>query len=307
MNVKILVCYHKKDILYKSNILVPIHCGRAVATEKHKDGQISAADYDWLLRNTIGDDTGDNISKLNREVNEMTAIYWAWKNYDKLGNPDFIGLCHYRRLFNFADTTKNPLMRQEFPYLFGNTKWCVKKLLQKNQCVLTTPDDCETGSVLQCVCMAFDKMLNLSEKYHPRLYAAQTSNQREHLFYGKNMFIMSRDDFFDYCNEIFPIMFDILNNENRGDLFIKSLTGYTEGLSTWLPRLTGYVMEYVSSLYFLYLAHNRKTAVVDFQMMPAYSSVARWLLSVDNRKVHGKKYKVLILFGFIFKLHEVTK
>ena len=130
MNVKILVCYHKKDVLYKSNILVPIHCGRAVATEKHKDGQISAADYDWLLRNTIGDDTGDNISKLNREVNEMTAIYWAWKNYDKLGNPDFIGLCHYRRLFNFADTTKNPLMHWAFPYLFGNTKWCVKKLLQ---------------------------------------------------------------------------------------------------------------------------------------------------------------------------------
>lgn len=47
----------------------------------------------------IGDDTGDNISALNDSYNEMTALYWAWKNYDKLGNPDYIGLMHYRRHF----------------------------------------------------------------------------------------------------------------------------------------------------------------------------------------------------------------
>ena len=38
--------------------------------------------------------------KKNRNINELTALYWAWKNYDKLGNPDYIGLMHYRRQFS---------------------------------------------------------------------------------------------------------------------------------------------------------------------------------------------------------------
>ena len=29
----------------------------------------------------------------------MTSLYWAWKNYDKLGNPEYVGLMHYRRHF----------------------------------------------------------------------------------------------------------------------------------------------------------------------------------------------------------------
>lgn len=57
----------------------------------------------WLTSNMIGDDTGDNISHKNSSYNELTAVYWAWKNYDKLGNPDYIGLMHYRRHFIFRE------------------------------------------------------------------------------------------------------------------------------------------------------------------------------------------------------------
>ena len=99
-NVKILVAYHKPAPLLKSDVLVPIHLGRSLGCETSKDGILSSSDYQWMLDNMIGDDTGDNISHLNRFFNEMTAIYWAWKNYDKLGNPDYIGLMHYRRVFS---------------------------------------------------------------------------------------------------------------------------------------------------------------------------------------------------------------
>ena len=99
--VKILISYHKPSVLLQDDVLTPIHVGRALATESSKDGNMSEEDYQWMLDNMIGDDTGDNISHLNREFCELTAMYWAWKNYDKLGNPEYIGFMHYRRHLNF--------------------------------------------------------------------------------------------------------------------------------------------------------------------------------------------------------------
>jgi hypothetical protein len=44
------------------------------------------------------DNTLDNISLKNDNYCELTACYWLWKNLDDI---DYIGLCHYRRYFNF--------------------------------------------------------------------------------------------------------------------------------------------------------------------------------------------------------------
>ena len=68
------------------------------------------------------DDSGDNISSLNHALNEMTSIYWFWKNYD-WRSLDYVGFNHYRRLFDpkdFADYKDYDLIVMK-PYQFSST------------------------------------------------------------------------------------------------------------------------------------------------------------------------------------------
>ena len=101
-DLKILVCYHKPSLLpEKDSVFIPIHVGRLLQNAPSKDGSMKSGDWDWLNAHMGGDETGDNISCKNREYCELTATYWAWKNYDKIGSPAYFGLAHYRRHFNF--------------------------------------------------------------------------------------------------------------------------------------------------------------------------------------------------------------
>ena len=95
--VKILLAYFKPTYLFKNDLLIPVHAGRAVAMLESRDGFLTPEQIKWMQKNTIGDDSGDNISRLNRNFCEMTVQYWAWKNFDAVGNPDFIGFMQYRR------------------------------------------------------------------------------------------------------------------------------------------------------------------------------------------------------------------
>ena len=90
--IKILVTYKSRHKIIKSDIFTPIQTGRAIADE--------------IFDEMIGDDTGKHISNKNPYFCEMSAIYWAWKNYEQLGNPEYIGFMHYRRHLLFSPDIK---------------------------------------------------------------------------------------------------------------------------------------------------------------------------------------------------------
>ena len=79
-NVSIYVLTHKKFDCPIDEMYLPL-----------LNGSINYNDDFGYLR----DDSGDNISDLNKYYAEMTGEYWAWKNSD----ADIIGFCHYRRYF----------------------------------------------------------------------------------------------------------------------------------------------------------------------------------------------------------------
>jgi hypothetical protein len=66
MNIRIFVAAHKTYKMPTDTIYQPIFVGTLL--------------HNQVPEGYISDGTGQNISKLNPNFNELTAIYWAWKN-----------------------------------------------------------------------------------------------------------------------------------------------------------------------------------------------------------------------------------
>ncbi len=212
-NIKILVCYHKKDKLFKNDVLTPIHCGRSLALEKAKVDKVAEENCKWLQSNMIGDDTGENISFKNMTYCELTALYWAWKNYDKLGNPEYIGLMHYRRLFDFL----NKYLSNEFSECINIKDWDSEKILSvldNIDIVLPKPFDFEkegTNIREQYADSHSIDDLNtvidiMNEKYSDTDMNAINEYLGEYKSAMCNMFVMKRELFFEYCSWLFDIL-----------------------------------------------------------------------------------------------------
>lgn len=312
-NVKILVCYHKKDKLYKNEILVPIHCGRSIAFQKSKDGTLSQDEYEWLVNNTTGDNTGENISELNREVNEMTALYWAWKNYDKLGNPDYIGLAHYRRLFDFSSFTKFSLFKlYNLPLFLGLNSKTINQIL-KNYSFVSRGVKKFLPIYTDYKYDFYQNIINLSENYHPILYKQYNEFLKNKDFFCTNMFVMKKEDFFEMCKEIFPIMFDLLNKDIKdvSKQFLNNIKQkcdekqYEEALKIYnnnegtFPRIIGYAMERILSLYFMHLheKYQDKALKNPIMFIKPHARLNLLLQNIFSIKNKNYNHKVLTILG----------
>ena len=59
---------------------------------------------EWSRENLFFDDSGDNISSKNAVLNEMTSIYWFWKNRLPADlRIKYVGFNHYRRFFDLDE------------------------------------------------------------------------------------------------------------------------------------------------------------------------------------------------------------
>ena len=218
-NFKLFLTYKEKHQIIKSDYLIPIQTGRAISDE--------------IFEEMIGDDTGNNISKENNKYNELSAQYWVWKNYDKIGNPDYVGFMHYRRHFIFDNSllkgTENTWMKNSFVFRKENIddnyiqtnfdKKTIESHLKAHDLIVLKPYDVknlERKNIREQIAFlpqqqaeTFDIMLASVTKLFPEYTIDVNELRTSSIQYLCNMFVMSKKLFFEYSNFCFTVLKDI--------------------------------------------------------------------------------------------------
>lgn len=240
-NIKILIASHKPFKIPNGQYFEPIHVGRDIALNLSKDGKINEKDYQWLLKNTIGDNSGDNISNKNRYYSECSALYWAWKNYDKLDNPDYIGLMHYRRhfIFNeeyFNNKEKNKweqalsyitelLIDDNYQKRIGLNDENIKEYCEKYDLIVSKDSNLELiynrnlredykQTIPGVNVKDFDLMVEIVKNDYPEYKKVLEENINGYKKSLYQMFIMRKELFFEYCEFLFGVLFKIEDKMN---------------------------------------------------------------------------------------------
>ena len=227
--LKIFVVYYKPAPLIKTEIFEPIQGGRIISNTPSRAGKFTKEEIDWLKNNMIGDETGENISELNRYFAEITALYWIYKNT----NTPFVGMFQYRRYLSINNNANYPML--EFPsmrfrhlginHLKGFSKEFLHSLELEKKYILPwfithdilVSEPIKLNSYEQYkqehVISDLDKALEIINKKYPEMYdfAVKTLNSEEG-FYPTNMFITRRDILNNYASWLFSILLPLYND-----------------------------------------------------------------------------------------------
>ncbi len=208
--IKILVACHKPCEVYHDDVYTPIHVGRAMSKY--------VKDLNWM----IGDNTGDNISEKNGSFCELTALYWAWKN---MKNVDYIGLCHYRRYFDFLRQVTSTLPIYSMPeesFKEYNPIMTYKtiKALSRGEVIVAKKQYHRESLITQySLNHVSDDLRTLREVIRQKGEKKYVKSFESVMFGNKyspyNMFVMSKGHFDMYCKWLFDVLFEV---EKRTDI-----------------------------------------------------------------------------------------
>lgn len=136
----------------------------------------------------VRDNQGDNISHLNRQYCELTALYWIWKH----DNAKYTGLSHYRRRF-MLDSRQTALL--------GTS----------NVDVMLTVPVCNFNTVRGQYGVDHERkdweiMMSAIAEIYPEYAPAARLVQDGEWYYAYNMMIARKEILNEYCAWLFPIL-----------------------------------------------------------------------------------------------------
>ncbi len=222
--VKIIVGFHKPYRMPTDKMYLPLRLGAALEEDESdtRFGKVGAS-YER-------DDTGDNISDLNRTFCELTGLYWAWKNVD----ADYIGLVHYRRYFRGRrkkNLSMSILKYEDIKDKLGTVKIFLppkrRYFIETLYSHYAHTHEADHLKITRAV---------LAKKY-PQYLPSCDRVYRRRSGYMFNMMIMEKELLDEYCNWLFDVLF-ILKDKIS-----------TEGLSDYQRRIFGRISEILNNIW----------------------------------------------------------
>ncbi len=304
-NIKLLISYHKKSEILKSEILTPIHVG-AKNSSLHLD--------------MIRDDEGDNLSEKNDRYCELTAQYWAWKNLE----ADYYGFMHYRRQFVFCEVSPElkgsalaeyDRIDEAYRKEVGLYDEEIRKCLKGYDILLPFMADtlsygaisnevsfgsfeCQYAADFHLVCQT---VAELYPEYEPYVLKFRTGHQ----VYWCNMFIMKKELFMEYSSWLFSILESAEKKIN--------FTGYNRQETRVLAFMAEilfsiYVMKILDDRPWLKVKHLKVTKILHTDAGGAEAPAGYESMEREGKKKVGlleKSYRELKQIALPYDMEEV--
>lgn len=225
--VKILLAYHKPSTLLKpDDVFVPIHVGRELAEKAVANGIAREEDEAWMRENAVGDNTGDNISSKNKQYCELTAMYWAWKHYEELGDPNYIGFMHYRRHLCFDlkngivpdsyGLIRCPKITEDYIKRFHLRGETIRRFVKDYDVVVAGKIHANYMKVdtvyeqyknsLHHYIKDYDVCMTVVKELYPAYSSAVSEYNKQPFAYFTNIFLMKKELFMEYADWLFTIL-----------------------------------------------------------------------------------------------------
>lgn len=249
MKTEIYIATHKKvDILTtiseQHKEYIPIHVGKILSSE----------DLGFIT-----DDTGENISHLNQNFCELTALYWIWKN----STADILGLVHYRRYFIHQQQIINQKLF-DYSQLKNSIIVPYKELfLEKESQIVRSNQEYFLGRKMLSVEQQYfkdhyqedwEKLRAVIQEIYPNYL--QSFDYISKSVYGLspfNMFIGDAKIIKAYCQWLFDILFKL-----QKQLDIKNYDNYQK-------RIYGFLAERLFNIYLHH--HNSQIKIIEYPVV----------------------------------------
>ena len=190
-------------------------------------------------------DENSKLKDMDRAYGEISKFYHVYNLYkNRKMFSKYIGFNHYRRYFSFLDEI--PDLEQifnEYDVILIKTF----HLHGKNEATLRQ-NYCKYH-----LCKNFDEMIEIIKDKRPEYYEAAIEASNSDVFYQCNMFIMKKQDFINFSEFMFEILFEFDKRHNfktAKDLEIYMKQYFHGKKALFQVRAQGFLSERISTIFY---------------------------------------------------------